>query len=116
MKSSRKKVSIKSPIKPPERSSRNKGPGYSLTIPMDQVQTNTKEIKFLPLELYDPMDDPMKPKDFLDSKRSEEEDEVKGYSKWFYCDGTFTWEPCTVVRFDKITDRFEIKWASGKLK
>ena len=103
-------------MKPLERTRDDQDPGYSQTIPMDQVLNNTKEIKFLPLELYDPMDDELKPQDYIDSKRSEEEDKVTGYSKWFHCDGTFKWEPCTILRFDKITDRYEIRWASGKLK
>lgn len=114
--SSSSRVVIKTPRRPLERPPTASTTGYSITVPLNDVLKDEKEVKFLPLELYDPKDDAVNPEKFLAAKREQYGENIPGFSKWFYPEGTFSWEPCVVEMHDSKSDRYLIRWPSGKTK
>ena len=102
--------------KPQKRQVTDKNPGYTVTMSIDDILRNQYEPKFLPLEIYDPLDDPQTPHTFIKTMQGDSK-EVTGQSKWFYGDGDYQWRDVTVVSYDKTDDRYVIRWDfSGKTK
>ena len=99
----------------------------SATLQPTSMKTNKREktpnfaaksksnLRFLPIELYDPMlehEDPIE----LFTEYASKGAPVVGYSKWFLPDGSFEWKECTVGKYLDTEDRFEIRWKNGKQK
>jgi hypothetical protein len=66
---------------------------------------------FLPLELFDDIDkfEKLRPKDWLHRENSDGEKahaQVNGCSRWFYSDGTWIWQPCSILQYDEEVDRY----------
>jgi dynein heavy chain len=115
-------LSKKTPASEPKKRERSDPhPGYSVTIPLDQFISDAYEqldkkdfARFLPLELYDPEFDPGEPIKII--TEIEKCGYVRGYSRWFFPDGSYEWRECFVTGYDQDSDRYEIRWNASKSK
>lgn len=103
---------------PKRRSVSEVKPPYSETIPISKVTSNvfysTKAefSNYLPLDMYDPVYDPLSPEELLENYRASSPQAV-GFSKWFFGNGTYEWRKCKISKFDPEKEQFIIQWPNG---
>ena len=107
---------------PKKRSSSEVNPPYSETIPISKLKEEKLKppvkpefSKCLPLDIYDPIIDPMSPGNLLDHYKANNP-VVSAFSKWFFGNGTYEWKSCTVESFDSEKDQYLIFWPNGTKK
>ncbi|OMJ79537.1 hypothetical protein SteCoe_20429 [Stentor coeruleus] len=106
---------------PKKRSFSESKPPYSETIPLNKLKDSSKKktkadfTKCLPLDIYDPIIDPLNPEKILE-KYSLDGEIIKGYSKWFFGNGTYEWRSCTIESYDNEKEQYLIKWPNDHKK
>ena len=107
---------------PKRRSLSEVNPPYSETIPISRIKeekltqlVKPEFSKCLPLDIYDPIIDPMSPGNLLDHYKANNP-VASAFSKWFFGNGTYEWRSCTVKSFDSEKEQFLIFWSNGVKK
>ena len=106
---------------PKRRSVSEVKPPYSETVPVynavsnELVNTKAEFSNYLPLDMYDPVFDPLSPQEMLENYKTLSPRAV-GYSKWFFGNGTYEWRKCTIDKYDLEKEQFLIQWQNGVQK